>query len=521
MNKKHLLFWSIILSFFLYACSDEFEYDRQIAQEAIFDNFGTKDAQSYFENNASDLSPLRFSKEAPTKSDDLPELQLIPEWSKAIVYGHSQLRIIEVPIRSNSLNKFTELVVREGKLTDSRNAYSGRHLVIARYPDGATDMFVITIVPDASFKGDAGKHFENFRYLGGGNFTGWGFCSTLEGDFIKAYGYTDGKINGLLTVMRKSELQKHASEEFAQNYSSISFQEGILTRSGVYAYGENPDNPACPHGYEEGCPYCMDEVVVTGCPKCKTTNGCTCKEPSPDSGGNDKEVILGGNVGGGNWGNIGDGSGGGGMNSGNSNPPSDNKGNPPTGDRNKQIFHKDSRLSETQWKKLEKALQNINKDPLGKKIIDKLVDKNILIKYDPQCKANGEYNHEKKQLTIKNFQESDMRERVFEKTIFHELLHSLQSYNKTAMMNLEIEAHLATYQYAKKYKIGLKGSQYSHMNLLSLYVDNNYNITNQKEYDVVYETIIKDFKATDYYKDFPESSTHRNLNNIKNLINSK
>lgn len=88
-------------------------------------------------------------------------------------------------------------------------------------------------------------------------------------------------------------------------------------------------------------------------------------------------------------------------------------------------------------------------------------------------------------------------------------------------MNLENEAHFVTYQYTQKYKIGLKGSQYSHMNLLALYVDGNYNVTDQKEYNVVYETIIQDFKATDYYKDFPESSTHRNFNNIKNLINSK
>ena len=49
-------------------------------------------------------------------------------------------------------------------------------------------MFVITLVPSSDARGNIGKSLENFRYLGGGDFTGRVFCSTLEGEFVKAFG---------------------------------------------------------------------------------------------------------------------------------------------------------------------------------------------------------------------------------------------------------------------------------------------------------------------------------------------
>jgi len=50
-------------------------------------------------------------------------------------------------------------------------------------------MFVITLVPLPTAGGNVLKSMENFRYLGGGDFTGRVFCSTLDGKFVKAFGY--------------------------------------------------------------------------------------------------------------------------------------------------------------------------------------------------------------------------------------------------------------------------------------------------------------------------------------------
>ena len=58
-------------------------------------------------------------------------------------------------------------------------------------------MFVITLVPSSDARGNIGKSLENFRYLGGGDFTGRVFCSTLEGEFVKAE-------RGCMIIIRRS-----------------------------------------------------------------------------------------------------------------------------------------------------------------------------------------------------------------------------------------------------------------------------------------------------------------------------
>lgn len=120
--------------------------------------------------------------------------------------------------------------------------------------------------------------YGNFRYLGGGDFTGRVFCSTLEGEFVKAFGYTNGQLNGTLVVMKRSELEKHKDEEWSRNYSSINLMEGVRTRAGTYVFDEGGGSSGlCPHGYpENSCSICLDEVVVTGCRYCHMQNGCIC-----------------------------------------------------------------------------------------------------------------------------------------------------------------------------------------------------------------------------------------------------
>ena len=92
-------------------------------------------------------------------------------------------------------------------------------------------MFVATIIPTIVGGRNVMKSVENFRYLGGGDFTGKVFCSTLEGEFVKAFGYTDGQMNGTLAVMKKRQLQEHGEESWAQEYTTVSFSEAEIGRA--------------------------------------------------------------------------------------------------------------------------------------------------------------------------------------------------------------------------------------------------------------------------------------------------
>ena len=350
-------------------------------------------------------------------------------------------------------------------------------------------MFVITLVPSSDARGNIGKSLENFRYLGGGDFTGRVFCSTLEGEFVKAFGYTDGRLSGRLLVMKRSELAKHAGEGLYDHYSTIRLAEGMKTRSGTYLFDEGggAGSGYCPHGYPEGqCPYygCNDEVVVVACPDCGAINGCFCprcfycgqKEkycsctrcvrcqrkswectcyqyPDPDPNPN-----------------PGGGGGGGGVTPGGGSSSS-------MGTLSKAIFNSASSLSSAQWKKVEDALASMNNDCMGGEMIGALKDKNITIVHDPNIKANGLYNPKTNQMTIKDFKESEVTNKDLERTLFHELLHSLQTNNEDAKLNLEIEAHLAVYRYAVRKGISLADSKYSNILLLSKSLDEKYNVT--------------------------------------------
>lgn len=103
MKRKKLLILGICLSFF-FSCSDELERIPPTTGEVEFKDFGIRDARYYFEENATDLAPLRFTDRVATKSSALPAVELIPEWDKAMESGHSGVRLIEVPLLSRILS---------------------------------------------------------------------------------------------------------------------------------------------------------------------------------------------------------------------------------------------------------------------------------------------------------------------------------------------------------------------------------------------------------------------------------
>ena len=110
-----------------------------------------------------------------------------------------------------------------------------------------------------------------------------------------------------------------------------------------------------------------------------------------------------------------------------------------------------------------------------------------------------------------------MTDQNLERTLFHELLHSLQTNNEDAKLNLEIEAHLAVYRYALRKGVPLVDDLYKNMPILSDALDVKYNVTDADLYQDAYQMVIDDFKKVDFYKNFKESPSARNMNTNKNL----
>lgn len=100
-------------------------------------------------------------------------MELIPEWDDAIHTIRREVSLVEIPIRSNTLSVFMERNFRDGEFYSSKQIQTFRRLVVARRPDGHTDMFVVTVLPGAAKPGQKTKEsIQNFRYLGGEGFNG-------------------------------------------------------------------------------------------------------------------------------------------------------------------------------------------------------------------------------------------------------------------------------------------------------------------------------------------------------------
>ena len=221
MRKTKFWLLGIILAL-LYSCSDDFKTE-EISPQGL----DISDVRSYFEENATDLAPLTFSNPL-SRSVNLVTPELIPEWDKAIESENEDYLITEVPLGSPSNVVCIENIAKDNEFIDERGICCQRRLVIARQKDAdETDMFIATLVPDDEFVGG-----ENVP------FTGRVFYSELNGDFRKAVGYKDGKVQDTLLISKGYGFAIHTQKGAPLDYSTLAFQEGSTLRSSTYSNSE-------------------------------------------------------------------------------------------------------------------------------------------------------------------------------------------------------------------------------------------------------------------------------------------
>lgn len=283
-KTKLFFFWIALFSLFCYSCMDD-RLDPVPGEKRQTILFSVNDAREFFENNATDLSPLSFTGTSVARSAGRANVELNPEWNNAMISGHKGVTLIEIPLYSTSTVLVREGIFKNKRLVGTRTTISERRLIIAKRANGEVDMFVATIVPEArSIEDDLSEMLKDFRYLGGGSFSGKVFCSTLEGKFVKAFGYTDGKLNGTLnTRIRQASGERHTGDEA---YSRLIFSETSSTRASMFSGNESGGGGGinydkCQHGYTKGfCPHgCraeVEEVEIITCRYCGTQNGCVC-----------------------------------------------------------------------------------------------------------------------------------------------------------------------------------------------------------------------------------------------------
>ena len=268
------LFCIVCVFLSLFSCEDELATSPP-SQEVYVSNFSISSARRYFESTAKDLSYLSFRKERPrTKAGLSTEAELVPQWEKALFSSNDEVELVEVPLHTGADMYSTTRNVQSGEQVMAKSFPSTMRLIIARRTSGDTLMFVTTLVPTLTRSPHPVKSMNNFRYLGGGDFTGKVFCSTLEGRFVEVCQYVNGHRAGSLKATTRSQLEARGVDLNTMSYESITWSPASVVLN--EQYGDEGLNPGGGSGMcsfhpsypAESCPYCIEEVIVRSCQYC-------------------------------------------------------------------------------------------------------------------------------------------------------------------------------------------------------------------------------------------------------------
>lgn len=186
----------------------------------------------------------------------------------------------------------------------------------------------------------------------------------------------------------------------------------------------------------------------------------------------------------------------------------------PPGGLAASIFSSSSSLTGEQWSKVNKALEYINADCMGGRLLGPLLGPLVRIVHDPNAKGDGVYDRDTRTIIIKDFTDTVK----LELTLVHELIHAAQA-DQIPRLNQEVEAHLAVYRYASRNihrGFYINHPKYKGIEILNESMSKNYNIKDfemyAQGYDIMMVNLIK------YgYGDFPEDPLYRNFNTMKGL----
>ncbi len=395
------------------------------------------------------------------------------------------------------------------------------HLMAWEETDGMKTR-IVTYIPDNHFLRKGRKASDLGYDVRGTEFSGISLHSTLEGRFIEGKRYQKGKAKFAFRLRGTTGefLNKAMLDSLNRKYKvHVNLTSNLtLTRSG-FDY-EDFDYTCSMCGLDENECSCYEVVYCSECHNsedacvCCGICGhypCTCSS----AGSEWKDWTGGGSSSGG-------GSGGG---SG-STPP------PPVAPKAQKIF-RNSKMTDANWKTIERLLEKIMKDPMGKALYDALVTalngKTIIFNFGEGTDSWFNYNNGDGIVLGKMAAESNR--------LLHEMWHAYQAYQETttsygnALLNLEIEAHYVQYLYLtgleEFYEPGNKWKQWYTMdermrNIANLneYIDDEGNLRNNKSTNKLKEHLnatIKTFNDDETYSSYKNDTTRTALDNFKNL----
>lgn len=301
--KKSYIFYLCAFALLIFACTRETE----ISPEEEIPSVDVNDARMFFEKNVAEFNQLSFlpgkenpdehthgpdckhDKESETQSRftktsaGLPDLGLTPDWGRGIAYRKNGISVVELPVLAATTTKVDQKFINIGKPSKKTTTKVARKIIMVSV-DGEKKkhMFLVTLVPDKDCEREKRNNPNEFRFLGGGKFSGLVFCSEMDGQFGEVFEYHKGKKVRSMRAIPIHIIYKNKLTVSLKNYVAVTFRN--MQPSSRYGSGEI--DPGCSLCSLSGRP-CMihdthglGEVVVTPdrCNWCGK-NPCVCSSP--------------------------------------------------------------------------------------------------------------------------------------------------------------------------------------------------------------------------------------------------
>jgi len=181
---------------------------------------------------------------------------------------NENVELISIPLSSNTTAVVSQEIMNEQKLIFNSSMPVSRKLMIAKQKNGTTQMFIVTLIPDANSWMKLMKNSRSFRYLGGSDFSGLVFCSTLKGKFIEGYRYDNGRQTAPLHVHQCDQTIMEARAGYHGTSIRLRLTESTQVVN-TYSSGETGGNTG-----SQTCSYCQNNGLTGGCPQCgRVTSG--------------------------------------------------------------------------------------------------------------------------------------------------------------------------------------------------------------------------------------------------------
>lgn len=206
----------LLLLFPTVSCTSDFINDSFFSSEE--EAFTVDKARKYFETFATTLNLPNITEENGDGDYSASESRAInkekekivtPAWGRGVEKRKKNTQVVEVPLETDyALYSKVHTIDNEKDTISSAWYYSQSRLMICKKGVDNYSMFQITIVPVAASNSETEQMLEDFEYSGRkGMFSGYVFCSTLDGQCYRIFKYENGEIVKLLnkTVPTLSE----------------------------------------------------------------------------------------------------------------------------------------------------------------------------------------------------------------------------------------------------------------------------------------------------------------------------